>query len=366
VKISERISIEYRKPDRIIVAGMGGSAIGGNLLKDWLRETVLTPIEVCRDYHLPAYVDEKTLVLVSSYSGNTEETINAFLEAVEKQCMIIAISSDGVLQEFSREMGLPFIKLPAGYPPRGSDFGIEIQNRVRLHGNSTESFNEKLSHQGCVVGGAAGGVVTSLKVTWTWAESGQTQNVRKPSTVRTNGKRRFSAAIMWLASVITVPVLMSAPYLRGGDGRPFDEVSCRGGQIGTIPAKELVPLAMAHAGKLEKFGALSGDVIVYDVLGDVVCGGFAMPMRGGIRPGGLPGDLRRAHVPVRGKQHLQGHCAARGAAPTAAFSISAGNKERLVARIAEDPQMTIPIMRARPTANKADLEPGSAPMPAGQ
>ena len=52
-----------------------------------------------------------------------------------------------------------------------------------------------------------------------------------------------------------VPVLMKAPYLRGGDGGRFDEVTCRGGQIGTITAKELIPLAMAHAGKLEKFGA---------------------------------------------------------------------------------------------------------------
>jgi 2,3-bisphosphoglycerate-independent phosphoglycerate mutase len=53
----------------------------------------------------------------------------------------------------------------------------------------------------------------------------------------------------------SVPVLMKAPYLRGGDGRDWDEVNCRFGQIGTIPAKELLPLAMAHAGKLEKFGA---------------------------------------------------------------------------------------------------------------
>jgi len=53
----------------------------------------------------------------------------------------------------------------------------------------------------------------------------------------------------------SVPVLMAAPHLRGGDGRHFDEVTCRSGQIGTIPAKELLPLAMAHAGKLEKFGA---------------------------------------------------------------------------------------------------------------
>jgi 2,3-bisphosphoglycerate-independent phosphoglycerate mutase len=52
-----------------------------------------------------------------------------------------------------------------------------------------------------------------------------------------------------------VPVLMSAPFLRGGDGGRFEEVCCRRGQIGTIAAKELLPLAMAHAGKLEKFGA---------------------------------------------------------------------------------------------------------------
>ena len=52
-----------------------------------------------------------------------------------------------------------------------------------------------------------------------------------------------------------VPVLMAAPHLRGGDGAPFDEVHCRAGQIGTIFAKQLIPLAMAHAGKLEKFGA---------------------------------------------------------------------------------------------------------------
>ena len=52
-----------------------------------------------------------------------------------------------------------------------------------------------------------------------------------------------------------VPVLMKAPHLRGGDGPTFDEIACRAGQIGTIPSKEIIPLAMAHAGKLEKFGA---------------------------------------------------------------------------------------------------------------
>jgi 2,3-bisphosphoglycerate-independent phosphoglycerate mutase len=52
-----------------------------------------------------------------------------------------------------------------------------------------------------------------------------------------------------------VPMLMKAPHLRGGDGMAFNEINCRAGQIGTIMAKEIIPLAMAHAGKLEKFGA---------------------------------------------------------------------------------------------------------------
>jgi len=120
VKVTEKLSISYGRPKKIIVVGMGGSAIGGNILKDWLRETLPIPIDVCRDYHLPAHADEGTLVLASSYSGNTEETISAFLEAVERRCMIIAISSNGILQEFSQRIGLPFIKLPGGYPPRSA------------------------------------------------------------------------------------------------------------------------------------------------------------------------------------------------------------------------------------------------------
>lgn len=118
VNITGKFSINYRKPNKIIVAGMGGSAIGGNILKDWLRDTLLVQVEVCRDYHLPAYADNRTLVLVVSYSGNTEETISAFLDALERRCMIIVISSGGFLQEFCQKIGLPLIKLPEGYPPR--------------------------------------------------------------------------------------------------------------------------------------------------------------------------------------------------------------------------------------------------------
>jgi len=120
VKITDNLTIKYQKPKKILVVGMGGSAIGGDLLKDWLRETLPIPIDVCREYSLPAYADEETLVLVSSYSGNTEETLSMFLEALEKRCMTISITSNGSLLDFNETLDLPFVKLPTGYPPRSA------------------------------------------------------------------------------------------------------------------------------------------------------------------------------------------------------------------------------------------------------
>ena len=118
VKINDNLTIKYHKPKKIIVSGMGGSAIGGDLLKDWLRETLAIPINVCKEYTLPSYADEDTLVLVSSYSGNTEETLSMFLEALKKRCMTISITSNGSLLDFNKTLDLPFIQLPTGYPPR--------------------------------------------------------------------------------------------------------------------------------------------------------------------------------------------------------------------------------------------------------
>jgi glucose/mannose-6-phosphate isomerase len=118
VKITEQLSIRYKKPEKIVFAGMGGSAIGGDLLKGWLRRSLPVPIEVCREYSLPAYADEETLLFVTSYSGNTEEALSCLLEGVTRRCMIIAISSNGVLRELSEKMRIPLVTLPSGYPPR--------------------------------------------------------------------------------------------------------------------------------------------------------------------------------------------------------------------------------------------------------
>lgn len=120
VKVTDKLTIKYRKPEKIIIAGMGGSAIGGQLLKDWLKDTLPIPIEVCRAYNLPAYADEETLIFFSSYSGNTEETLSMFLEALERGCMIISVTSNGLLHEFNKKLGLPFVKLPVGCSPRSA------------------------------------------------------------------------------------------------------------------------------------------------------------------------------------------------------------------------------------------------------
>ena len=119
VRIGKNV-IEYKKPRNIIIAGMGGSAIGGEILRDWLRDEISIPIEVCNDYVLPAYADEHTLVFAVSYSGETEETLNAFSDAIGRKCMIIAITSGGLLLSSAKKLEFPHVMVPAGLPPRAA------------------------------------------------------------------------------------------------------------------------------------------------------------------------------------------------------------------------------------------------------
>ena len=113
VNLPEKVS-----PKNIVVVGMGGSAIGGEILHDWLRDTLPIPIEVCRDYTLPAYVNMDTLVFVNSYSGNTEETLTAFLTAISRKCTVTAVTSDGQLESFCKKLRVPRTIVPEGLQPR--------------------------------------------------------------------------------------------------------------------------------------------------------------------------------------------------------------------------------------------------------
>ena len=120
VEISKKITIKYKKPQNIIITGMGGSAIGGEILQDWLQDKLLIPIQICRDYTLPAYANRNTLVFAISYSGETAETLSAFIDAIRRKCMTITISSGGRLLSFSKKLQIPHVTIPNGRPPRAA------------------------------------------------------------------------------------------------------------------------------------------------------------------------------------------------------------------------------------------------------
>ncbi|MBN1280999.1 MAG: bifunctional phosphoglucose/phosphomannose isomerase [Candidatus Thermoplasmatota archaeon] len=110
----------FLKVDDVVVSGMGGSAISGDILASLFRDTLDVPLVVNRDYDLPKWVNKDTLVLCMSYSGNTSETLSSFKLAYQKKCKIICISTGGKLQELAEKRQVPFVKIPAGLQPRAA------------------------------------------------------------------------------------------------------------------------------------------------------------------------------------------------------------------------------------------------------
>jgi len=104
----------------IVVLGMGGSAIGGDLLSDYLADEFAIPIVVIRGYDIPKFVDEDSLVFAVSYSGNTEETISALKKCLDAKARVITLTSGGKFAILSQENNFPLIKIPAGIQPRAA------------------------------------------------------------------------------------------------------------------------------------------------------------------------------------------------------------------------------------------------------
>lgn len=109
---------DAREITKVVIAGMGGSALAGLLAKALLEEQLLIPFEVVREYELPTYVDGSTLVVASSYSGNTEETISSLEQARECGAQIGVLAAGGKLIETAEEHSIAHIVLPGGMQPR--------------------------------------------------------------------------------------------------------------------------------------------------------------------------------------------------------------------------------------------------------
>lgn len=102
----------------VVICGMGGSGIGGKLVAQWIQAECPVPVFSFQDYHLPAFVGKHSLVIGSSYSGNTEETLIAMEEARERGAHIVSICSGGHLQQFCADNDFDCIVVPGGNPPR--------------------------------------------------------------------------------------------------------------------------------------------------------------------------------------------------------------------------------------------------------
>jgi len=110
----------YQSIHSILILGMGGSAIGGDVVRVMVQDSAQVPIMVNRSYNLPAWVDGSTLVIANSYSGNTEETLSAYQQAREAKAQMLVISTGGTISEWAHRDKLDLVAMPAGLQPRAA------------------------------------------------------------------------------------------------------------------------------------------------------------------------------------------------------------------------------------------------------
>jgi glucose/mannose-6-phosphate isomerase len=119
-RVESAIMNEWDTPGGLVVAGMGGSAIGGALARAALGDHSSRPIFVTRAYGLPPWTTPDTTVLCASYSGNTEETLACYESAGALGAQRMVVTTGGRLAEMAREDGVPVIPLPSGFQPRAA------------------------------------------------------------------------------------------------------------------------------------------------------------------------------------------------------------------------------------------------------
>ncbi len=123
--------IKSKKIESILVSGLGGSAISADLIKNFLHGELKVPFIVNRNYFLPQFVNKNTLVIISSYSGNTEETCSVFEEALKRDCSIICITTGGKVEKLAVENNIHAVKLLKGYQPRYS-LGLSFFSLLKI------------------------------------------------------------------------------------------------------------------------------------------------------------------------------------------------------------------------------------------
>jgi glucose/mannose-6-phosphate isomerase len=140
----------------VVVTGLGGSGIGGSIVQNYVYDKLKIPFLVNKDYSLPSFVNRRSLVIVCSYSGNTEETLMAMKQAISKRATIVCITSGGAVADLARARKMDFILVPAGMPPRSclgyslvqvlyvlANFGLIGNQFVREIGKAIKQMKEE-------------------------------------------------------------------------------------------------------------------------------------------------------------------------------------------------------------------------------
>ena len=118
IGISAKFNCAKSDINNILICGLGGSGIGGSIITDIVNDVISVPITATKGYEVPKFVNKNTLVIACSYSGNTEETIEAVEKCLKKNAEVSVITSGGKLKEIALEKSLNHIIIPGGHPPR--------------------------------------------------------------------------------------------------------------------------------------------------------------------------------------------------------------------------------------------------------
>lgn len=162
IAIGEKATFSAPKNEirNVLVTGLGGSGIGGTIIAQVCEKELGVPLNVSKDYSIPNYVNEHTLLIVSSYSGNTEETLESLEMALKQKAKIVCVTSGGKVLEIAKQNGLDHIIIPGGMPPRsclgysltqlfyvlhgmkqiGSNFKADLQKSVELMDSERENI----------------------------------------------------------------------------------------------------------------------------------------------------------------------------------------------------------------------------------
>lgn len=117
---------------QIVMVGMGGSGIGSATVRDIIYDECTAPIVIVNGYKLPKFVGTNTLVILSSYSGNTEETLSCLAQALQTQATVVCITSGGKMLNTAIDNGLSFIQLPSGWPSPRACLGYSVNAQITV------------------------------------------------------------------------------------------------------------------------------------------------------------------------------------------------------------------------------------------